>query len=451
MIDRRDMLKVSSVAAATAIMEGANIMANGAPLATDYSGVREYIGARYVPVFANPLAWSDQREYEPLTIVTYQGNSYTSMQYVPTGIDIENTAFWALTGNYNAQVEAYRNEVQAFDGRITTAQETADSALEVANQASSYINNPVTLIFGDSWSDAAAAISWTKYYAPRGIVKNYAKSGAGYFHSTGTIVSQQVEQAISDDSFNHDDVIKIIVICGANDFSEPLNSVANGAKTAFEKIRSEWAKIPTHICWNICYTQSFTTDLLQKLAAVANWANINDCSFDSKFLYLLMNSTNTDVFQSDNVHPNEFGSQIISSYMTNPFSQITIGGRYLSGGKLCIKSTPKLQNNVTNVVVTRAIMNIDDGLLKMSINVTMDLVNNKQSSNVTFDLNDGLKTYISESSGTITPTIYGHTNNFEVKGLLTILNNDVYIRLEPSANNNATTIDTSFQFAIPLA
>ena len=32
MIDRRDMLKVSSVAAATAIMEGANIMANGAPL-----------------------------------------------------------------------------------------------------------------------------------------------------------------------------------------------------------------------------------------------------------------------------------------------------------------------------------------------------------------------------------------------------------------------------------
>lgn len=81
--------------------------------------VREYIGARYVPVFANPLEWSDTREYEPLTIVTYQGNSYTSMQYVPTGIEITNTSFWALTGNYNAQIEAYRQEVQAFDGRIT--------------------------------------------------------------------------------------------------------------------------------------------------------------------------------------------------------------------------------------------------------------------------------------------------------------------------------------------
>ena len=94
--------------------------------AANYDTVREYIGARYVPVFANPLEWSDTRGYEPLTIVLHQGNSYTSMQAVPTGIDIGNTAFWALTGNYNAQVEAYRAEVQqyqqtvtGFDARIT--------------------------------------------------------------------------------------------------------------------------------------------------------------------------------------------------------------------------------------------------------------------------------------------------------------------------------------------
>ena len=94
--------------------------------AAGYETVREYIGARYVPVFANPLEWSDTRGYEPLTIVLHQGNSYTSMQAVPTGIDIGNTAFWALTGNYNAQVEAYRAEVQqyqqtvqGFDARIT--------------------------------------------------------------------------------------------------------------------------------------------------------------------------------------------------------------------------------------------------------------------------------------------------------------------------------------------
>ena len=48
------------------------------PAATDYSGVREYIGARYVPVFANPPEWNDTRGYEPLTIVLHKGNSFTS-------------------------------------------------------------------------------------------------------------------------------------------------------------------------------------------------------------------------------------------------------------------------------------------------------------------------------------------------------------------------------------
>lgn len=89
------------------------------PGATDYSGVREYIGARYVPVFANPPEWDDTRGYEPLTIVLHKGNSFTSTQYVPTGIDINDTKYWAETGNWNAQIEAYREEVLRFDGRIT--------------------------------------------------------------------------------------------------------------------------------------------------------------------------------------------------------------------------------------------------------------------------------------------------------------------------------------------
>ena len=72
----------------------------------------QYIGSRYVPLFAEPAEWNSARTYEPLTIVMHDGNSYTSRQYVPVGIDITNEKFWALTGNYNAQVEAYRQEVR---------------------------------------------------------------------------------------------------------------------------------------------------------------------------------------------------------------------------------------------------------------------------------------------------------------------------------------------------
>ena len=74
-------------------------------------GVTQYIGARYVPIFADPAEWTSERTYEPLTIVLHEGNSFTSKQFVPVGIGIDNDAFWAETGNYNAQVEAYRQEV----------------------------------------------------------------------------------------------------------------------------------------------------------------------------------------------------------------------------------------------------------------------------------------------------------------------------------------------------
>lgn len=92
--------------------------------------VREYVGARYVPIVVGE--WDSTRTYEPLMVVTYQGNSYTSRQYVPTGIEITNEAFWVQTGNYNAQVEQYRKEVTTYDGRITAAQTDATNALSLA-------------------------------------------------------------------------------------------------------------------------------------------------------------------------------------------------------------------------------------------------------------------------------------------------------------------------------
>lgn len=99
----------------------------------------QYIGARYVPLFAEPIEWDKTKQYEPLTIVTHNGNSYTSRQFVPTGIEINNEEFWALTGNYNAQIEQYRKEVTAYDGRITTAQNTADTAKTEAEDATAAV------------------------------------------------------------------------------------------------------------------------------------------------------------------------------------------------------------------------------------------------------------------------------------------------------------------------
>lgn len=98
---------------------------------------RQYIGARYVPIFADPVEWDDERTYEPLMMVQHQGETYMTKQYVPVGIPLptvsegqESNDYWVHMSNWNAQVEGYREEVLryaeevlAFDGRIDTLED----------------------------------------------------------------------------------------------------------------------------------------------------------------------------------------------------------------------------------------------------------------------------------------------------------------------------------------
>ena len=69
---------------------------------------RQYIGARYVPQIMGE--WDKNRGYEALSIVTYLNTSYTSKKTVPVGIEISNSEYWVATGNYNAQVEEYKQK-----------------------------------------------------------------------------------------------------------------------------------------------------------------------------------------------------------------------------------------------------------------------------------------------------------------------------------------------------
>ena len=85
----------------------------------------QYIGARYVPIFYTnndgTSEWRNGVIYEPLTIVTYNGNSYTSKKAVPASVGnpSANPEYWVSTGNYNEQVERYRQEVEALRDEVS--------------------------------------------------------------------------------------------------------------------------------------------------------------------------------------------------------------------------------------------------------------------------------------------------------------------------------------------
>lgn len=116
---------------------------------------RQYVGARYVPKIMGE--WNKALQYEALSIVTHLGNSFTSKVAVPVNIDITNTDYWVNTGNYNAQVEAYRKEtleakqlanntnadLQAFKENQTSTNNEFNNKIDLTTSALNGLKNAV--------------------------------------------------------------------------------------------------------------------------------------------------------------------------------------------------------------------------------------------------------------------------------------------------------------------
>jgi hypothetical protein len=97
-----------------------------------------YIGARYVPIFADPVEWDDEREYEPLTIVVHNGDCYTSKCYVPKGAQLPpypegQTKYWVKTSDYNYQFADLKKTVTDLSRLIEQFQKDNERFTELIN------------------------------------------------------------------------------------------------------------------------------------------------------------------------------------------------------------------------------------------------------------------------------------------------------------------------------
>ena len=93
-------------------------------------GVRQYIGARYVPKFFENSAtgdstWAPGTSYEPLTIVAWNDNSYTSKKAVPptVGAPNLNLDYWVLTGDIGSGIGALSERMDAAESDIDDLEE----------------------------------------------------------------------------------------------------------------------------------------------------------------------------------------------------------------------------------------------------------------------------------------------------------------------------------------
>ena len=185
--------------------------------------VREYIGARYVPLYMGD--WDNTKTYEPLSIVGYQGDSYTSLQYVPTGIEITNEAYWAVTGNYNAQIEEYRREtrnignalpITDFDSTDTVKSYIDDIAevlpisdFDSINTVKSYIDDSISGV--NSEIDDIAAVLPISDFDSINTVKKYIDDAVSF-----DVTKAQVYNTVSE--MKADTSLEAGMICHTNGY-----------------------------------------------------------------------------------------------------------------------------------------------------------------------------------------------------------------------------------------
>lgn len=312
-----------------------------------------YVGARYVPIFDGD--WNINKEYEPLVIVQYQGASYTSKTYVPTGTQITNTVYWALTGNYNAQVQAYRDEVFTFNDRINanagdisslkTRMSTAEGNIESLQSHMGTAESNISSL-QEHMGDAEEVLSQLKYRKFIFVGDSYAHNNTGWLppliNFLGLSENDYTDATRSGSAFQtlpsratflsllqgansptgDDNVTDIVVLGGRNEIEDGGNAAdIPAAITAFcnyAHTRFKNAKVRIgFIAWAPQEDPSVRLALL-KIAWVYRACSSYGATYLNGVEYANLDGRN---FANDNIHPNATGGIWTANAVKNALIQ----------------------------------------------------------------------------------------------------------------------------------
>lgn len=319
---------------------------------------RQYIGARYVPVFYdNPnthdSTWLSGVAYEPLTIVVYGTNTYTSKKLVPAGIGnpSANPDYWVATGIFNAQVDELRQDVEDM-------QETIDEMLPITpenTEAKKYI------LIADSFGnpDTIGGFTWQDYFADivgaGNVYKGYTSSG-GFVHagSNGTYLALITSMRANIDDPNL--ITDIVVETAGNDASETATDIVNAlaAFKAYCKTNFPYAKIHIGVTSK---TETESEDVhyavVEKILPTLKDHQYIGYHYMTNMEYVMHNLTTVD-----GVHPTQASSAYLAGHLyngvanggTSVFYKWSTACTPLLGGATT-KYNTRMSNNITNFTI----------------------------------------------------------------------------------------------------
>lgn len=371
----------------------------------------QYIGARYVPLFSDPLDWDNTKAYEALTIVYYQGNSYTSRQSVPEGVEITNDKYWALTGNYNAQIETYRKEVTEVVGKadeavekateaetkvateetratnaenelatgisnlgtriteaetkVTTEETRAKAAEEALNDKISSFKqttkNANILCISDSYGRGVGNDDkgWIDYFAecePTAHVRNISNSGAGFIaqgHSDpyGAVnFAGQLEYAADnpEEGISNEDISFVVIGGGWNDNAQEMSNVESYVSSCYDTAKRLFANAEVWIFSLSNELNNLDAKYLNTGISITKACRDNGIRTNGESWYWLKG--NRFVSSSDGIHPNSVGYNAIGKAIYLSLQGISIGSQNSNLGYGASTSSIVTSSNFRDVI-----------------------------------------------------------------------------------------------------
>ena len=281
---------------------------------------RQYIGARYVPIFfENPntgdSAWLTGVAYEALTIVTFAGNSYTSKKPVPASVGSPNLnpEYWVSTGNFNAQIEEVREEVEEIRDEVVDKfpVKPNDIAHKQFILIADSFGNPTT-VGGNPWiyffENLAGVTEGETAFSGFSGSSGFVRSG-----TNGTFLDLLTNITTSGNISDPNSITDIVVQTAGNDWNNTTSDIIAGIQSFVNYAREHFPYAQIHVA----LTSKFNTNEVSPAIGVKY--TVLPALKNSQYLgyhyitnseYIMQALTTTD-----GVHPNEQNSQKLAGYL----------------------------------------------------------------------------------------------------------------------------------------
>lgn len=401
--------------------------------------VRQYIGARYVPKFyegSNGNKWDNGVPYEPLTIVTYLLNSYTSKKTVPAAVGnpADNPDYWVCTGMFNAQLSQLSSDVGTLDDTVSglvSDVNDLDNRTDILESYTSKKTGSRKFIFvGDSYGHASGTNDgWIDKIIPLlGLTSDdyyeTAVGGAGFTTNTNSFLS--IFQTLSASVTNKSEITDIVVLGGANDSGYSPDEIA-AFVDAFTTYA--YANYPNAIVsvGFISGTNSGQLRDVQYTRTIAGYSQVKGV-FLNNLQYVLHN---LDLMGSDGVHPNNDGYNALAKHIVGAL----LGGTSVNEFYNSYGVNPTLFPAVTGATwesgMSRGVVEFKDGITQILFKSKLDfefstpiaITYNSTTPLCEIDVPYIMSGYITYISNDVVAQVHSSINNtwYLLPGFITIL------------------------------